>query len=122
MAQKPPTRIRLKQRLSQDYQATVTHIAFNAWFWDQPYTGSGQYLRQLVPALRQLDDTLRISLIMPDRIQNPEGVPPGVDVVAAHVPARGQIGKVLFEQQSYPAATARTGADIAHVPYWGGPL
>src|SRR5579871_3271425 len=98
------------------------HVAFNAWFWDQPYTGSGQYLRQLVPALRQLDDSLRVTLIMPDRIGNPEGVPPGVDVVTARIPVRGQIGKVLFEQQTYPAATKRTGADIAHVPYWGGPL
>ena len=25
-------------------------------------------------------------------------------------------------QQSYPAVVGRSGADIAHVPYWGGPL
>jgi glycosyltransferase involved in cell wall biosynthesis len=98
------------------------HIAFNAWFWDQPYTGSGQYLRQLITALRQQDHSLAVSLIMPDRIKSPEGVPAGVEVVPAHVPFGGQIGKVLFEQQSYPAAVARVGADIAHVPYWGGPL
>src|SRR5258708_37461556 len=97
------------------------HVALNAWFWDQPYTGSGQYLRQLVPALRQLDDTLRISLIMPDRIQNPEGDPPGVAVVAAHVPARGQIGKALFEQQSYSARTSPMRSDSTHVPDSGGP-
>src|SRR5579859_2719230 len=98
------------------------HIALNAWFWDQPYTGSGQYLRQLVPALRQLDSSLRISLILPDSVKEVGDVPSGVDVIRARVPVGGQIGKVLFEQQSYPAAVARTGADIAHVPYWGGPL
>src|SRR5579859_5646605 len=103
MAQKPPTRIRLKQRLSQDYQATVTHIAFNAWFWDQPYTGSGQYLRQLVPALLKIDSSLKITLIMPDRVKAPADIPPGADVIHARVPFGGQIGKVLFEQQSYPA-------------------
>jgi len=29
------------------------HIAFNGWFWDQPHTGSGQYLRHLLAALHQ---------------------------------------------------------------------
>ncbi len=98
------------------------HIAFNAWFWDQPYTGSGQYLRQLVPALVQQDSSLKISLVTPDRIKTPEGVPPGIDVIPVRVPPGGQIGKVLFEQQGFPAAAGRIGADIAHVPYWGGPL
>jgi glycosyltransferase involved in cell wall biosynthesis len=98
------------------------HIAFNAWFWDQPYTGSGQYIRQLVPALRQIDTDLKISLIMPDRIKAPESLPPGVEVIPARVPPGGEIGKVLFEQQTFPAAAGTSGADIAHVPYWGAPL
>ena len=98
------------------------HIAFNAWFWDQPYTGSGQYIRQLIPALRQIDADLKISLIMPDRIKAPEGLAPGVDVIPARVPTGGEIGKVLFEQQTFPAAAGKSGADIAHVPYWAGPL
>ncbi len=102
------------------------HIALNAWFWDQPYTGSGQYVRQLVPALRQQDSSLKISLIVPERIKPPEGVPAGIEVVPARAPlggmVGGQIGKVLFEQHGFPAAAGRLGADIAHVPYWGGPL
>ena len=98
------------------------HIAFNAWFWDQPYTGSGQYIRQLIPALRQIDADLKISLIMPDRITVPEGLAPGIDVIPARVPTGGEIGKVLFEQRTYPAAVGKSGADIAHVPYWAGSL
>jgi glycosyltransferase involved in cell wall biosynthesis len=98
------------------------HIAFNAWFWDQPYTGSGQYLRQLVPALCQLDKALKLTLIVPDHIKSPDGVPSSVDVAPVRVPFGGQIGKVLFEQQSYPTAVKRLNADIAHVPYWGAPL
>src|SRR6266567_703429 len=98
------------------------HIALNAWFWDRPYTGSGQYLHQLVKALRQIESDLKITLIMPAHIKSPEGVPSGVEVVPVRVPLSGisgQLGKVLFEQQTYPAVVGRVGADIAHVPYWG---
>ncbi len=100
------------------------HVAFNAWFWDQPYTGSGQYVRQLVTALRQVESSLKMTLVVPQRAgaKPPEDVPPGVEIVLARVPARVQIGKVLFEQRTYPAAVGKVGADIAHVPYWGGPL
>src|SRR5258708_4867763 len=95
------------------------HVAFNGWFWDQPYTGSGQYLRQLVPTL---DSSIKITLILPDRIKAPDNVPAGVDIVYAKVPLGGKLGKVLFEQQTYPAAVKRIKADIAHVPYWAAPL
>ncbi|MBX3084656.1 MAG: glycosyltransferase family 4 protein [Anaerolineae bacterium] len=98
------------------------HIAFNAWFWDQPFTGSGQYLRQLVPALRQIDSTLRITLILPDRIHESDDLPDGVDAIYAKTRFGGQLGKVWFEQTAYPRAVAAIKPDIAHVPYWGGPL
>src|SRR5690606_4305767 len=34
----------------------------------------------------------------------------------------GDIGKVIFEQRTYPRMVAQVNADIAHVPYWGAPL
>jgi glycosyltransferase involved in cell wall biosynthesis len=98
------------------------HIAFNGWFWDQPYTGSGQYLHQLVAALPKIDPDLKISLILPDRISAANGVAAGIEIVMARVPLGGQAGKVLFEQQSFPDAAGKIGADIAHVPYWAAPL
>ncbi len=102
------------------------HIVFNAWFWDQHYTGSGQYLRQLVVALSQLrgqlDSDLRLTLVVPRHKAQPDGVPAGVDVIPASVPMGGQIGKTLFEQVTFPAAAAKANADIAHVPYWAAPM
>jgi glycosyltransferase involved in cell wall biosynthesis len=101
------------------------HIAFNAWFWDQPFTGSGQYLRQLVRALAILRQTesryaaLRLTLVCP--VALPTDLPPGVEAVSARA-GRGPIGKVIFEQRTFPAAAGHLGADIAHVPYWGAPL
>lgn len=99
------------------------HIAFNAWFWNQPHTGSGQYTRQLVRRLDRLVSDLRITLIYP---QLPGGaalqdVPPTVQQIG--VPTRaGHLGKVWFEQRGFPEACRSVAADLAHVPYWGSPL
>ncbi len=97
------------------------HVALNGWFWDQPYTGSGQYLRQLLPALRTLDPALRLSLIVPSHIQ-PDTLPAGIDVIPVRTRLSGALGKIEFEQNGYPAAVRKIGAEIAHVPYWGPPL
>lgn len=99
------------------------HLAVNAFFWNQPHTGSGQYTRQLVYQLNRLVSDLEITLVVPiaPGAAEPAGVPPGVRV--ERVPVRvGHSGKVLFEQRLFPAACRRVGATIAHVPYWGGPL
>lgn len=99
------------------------HIAFNGLFWNQPHTGSGQYTRQLVYHLNRLVEDLEITLIFP---QTPDAapaadVPPSVHQIA--VPTRpGHTGKVWFEQSGFPRAVAESGATLAHVPYWGGPL
>jgi glycosyltransferase involved in cell wall biosynthesis len=98
------------------------HIAFNAWFWDQPFTGSGQYLRHLITALRQIDPSIRCTLVMPDRNIAPTDIPAGVEVVHASAWPGGNLGKVFFEQRGFPAAIVRLKPDVAHIPYWGGPL
>jgi glycosyltransferase involved in cell wall biosynthesis len=77
-------------------------IALNAWFNDQPTTGSGQYVRQLVPALRRADPSIEIEVVAP-RIRN-------------------DAAKVWFEQVTFPRAAAWMKADIAFVPYWAPPL
>ena len=97
------------------------HIAINGWFWDQPHTGSGQYVRKLLSGLRRIAPDLRLTLVLPQRVQEPEDLPPDVDFVHASG-ASSNLGKVWFEQRGYPSAVAHLGADIAHVPYWGPPL
>lgn len=99
------------------------HIAINAYFWNRPYTGSGQYTRLLVQHLHRFVADLKISLVFPQEnsSEQPEQVPDGIGVIS--VPIRsGQIGKVLFEQVTFPRACREIGATLAHVPYWGGPL
>jgi len=96
------------------------HVALNAYFWNRPDTGSGQYLRQLVYHLNRLVSDLDITLIYP-HADAPADVPPSVHV--QQVATRpGELGKVWFEQIGFPRAAAEVRADIAHVPYWGPPL
>jgi glycosyltransferase involved in cell wall biosynthesis len=99
------------------------HIAINGYFWQRPFTGSGQYTRQLIYHLNRLVSDLDLTLIFPQEAGQPppENVPPSVKVKT--VPLRpGHMGKVMFEQRDFPRACAEVGADLAHVPYWGAPL
>ncbi|UCG24273.1 MAG: glycosyltransferase family 4 protein [Chloroflexota bacterium] len=99
------------------------HVAINAYFWNRPNTGSGQYTRQLVYYCNRLVTDLEITLIYPQTPgdPNPQDVPPSVKVENVAVRA-GHLGKVHFEQILFPRACRKVGADVAHVPYWGSPL
>lgn len=97
------------------------HIAFNGWFWDQPNTGSGQYVRHLLAALRRVAPELDMTLVLPPHITAADDLPPNVSIITTGGRG-GNLGKVLFEQRTFPRMVSRAGADIAHVPYWGPPL
>lgn len=97
------------------------HIAFNGWFWNKPYVGSGQYLRQLVDSLARIAPNLNMTLILPPDCQNPDHVPNGVNVITTKGKVN-KLGKVWFEQRTFPKLAGQIKADIAHVPYWATPL
>ena len=97
------------------------HIAFNGWFWDQPNVGSGQYIRRLLPALRKIAPDLKMTLILPPHNTQPDNLPLNVNIVTTKGRG-GRIGKVIFEQRTFPKMVGQVNADIAHVPYWGPPL
>jgi glycosyltransferase involved in cell wall biosynthesis len=97
------------------------HVAFNGWFWDKPNTGSGQYLRYLLAALRKVAPDLQMTLVLPPGVRAVEDVPDSLSLVTTSGPG-GNLGKVWFEQSTFPRMAGRVGADIAHVPYWGPPL
>jgi len=98
-------------------------IALNAWFLDQPGTGSGQYLQGLLRALAALGVGHRILLVTPQGASSSQA--PGQDIEILPVRSRlwrGNLGKLWFEQIAFPQACRRWRADLAHVPYWGSPL
>ncbi len=98
-------------------------IAINAWFLDQPGTGSGQYLQGLLRAMAALEPEHHFLLAgTQDRFD------PDINGLAAECwPLRSpnwrsNLGKVLFEQVVFPRICHRWGAEVAHVPYWGSAL
>jgi glycosyltransferase involved in cell wall biosynthesis len=98
-------------------------IAINAWFLDQPGTGSGQYLHGLLRALPEVAREHRFLLAGP--LGHFDRDVPGLQVEFWSFPSphwRSNLGKLLFEQVAFPRACRRWGADLAHVPYWGSPL
>jgi len=122
-------------------------VAINAWFWNSPTTGSGQYLRHLVPWLSEImpDQEIRpdpeiapdpeIVLIAPRRREpradevdhGPQsGVLnlPGIrsHSIADFRPLPHNLGKVWFEQIAFPRACDELAVDVAHVPYWAPPF
>jgi glycosyltransferase involved in cell wall biosynthesis len=96
------------------------HVAVNGWFWSQQHVGSGQYLRRLLPALRQARPDITYSLILPN-MDDVTAVPEGVDVVTVGG-GTGNLAKIWFEQRRFPAAVSKLEADLAFIPYWGAPL
>lgn len=98
------------------------HLAINAYFWDRPDTGSGQYTRQLVAHLAEQAPDLQITLVYPQHHRPPTD-PLASSCRRRAIPARpGRLAKVLFEQIAFPRAGRELGANLLHVPYWGSPL
>lgn len=99
------------------------HVIINGYFWNQINTGSGQYTRNLVYHLNRYVSDLEITLIYPAHAEapTPENVPPSINLEITPIRS-GQVGKVLFEQRTFPQICAKIGGDVAHVPYWGSPL
>lgn len=97
------------------------HIAFNGWFWDQPHTGSGQYVRHLLPQLARVAPDLQMTLVLPPGLGEVDSLPETISLATTDG-SRSNLGKVWFEQRTFPQLAGQVGADIAHVPYWGSPL
>jgi glycosyltransferase involved in cell wall biosynthesis len=124
-------------------------IALNAWFLNQPGTGSGQYLRNLLGAMLDIAPDHRFLLVAPPGTSQSSlsASEPVSSTVGAGRPRpktgtlhprleywspeprplqpkhwRSNLGKVLFEQATFAQVCRRWRADLAHVPYWGSPL
>ncbi len=95
------------------------HIALGGWFGGRPDTGSGQYVRRLLPTLVAAHPEVNFTLFAPAL---PEDVPVAANLHVVTLPTPGgALGKVWWEQVALPRAARRCGATVLHVPYWAGP-
>ncbi len=102
-------------------------IVINGWFFNQPNTGSGQYLRQLATRLPHAASQHEFFLVVPDRRSFSV-----IDLTTTtnlqsfdytqDKPPTSNFRKLLFEQSIIPRAAAALRADLVHVPYWAPPL
>ena len=102
-------------------------VSVNAFFLQQPYTGSGQYVRHLLPALTRVAPTLDVVPLLPAPRAGHRAEAP-LDARRAHyvglpgwlTPA--DLRKVWWEQVAWLRAARGRTADVAHVPYFAPPL
>ncbi|HET7088428.1 MAG TPA: glycosyltransferase family 1 protein [Anaerolineae bacterium] len=102
------------------------HIVINGWFLNQPNTGSGQYLRQLITRLPRLAPQHEFILVVPDRrsfrvfdLHTDANLQ---SLISNLQPPTSDFRKLLFEQSIIPRAARALRADLIHVPYWAPPL
>ncbi|MFQ5855090.1 MAG: glycosyltransferase family 4 protein [Anaerolineae bacterium] len=98
------------------------YVALNAWFWDQPATGSGQYVRHLLPALAALEPETRFGPVVPGGTEIQCSEPNIAPLETSDLELRtSDLYKLWFEQVAFRRATVKQGADVAHIPYFASP-
>jgi glycosyltransferase involved in cell wall biosynthesis len=103
-------------------------IAFNGYFWGQPRTGSGQYLRHLWDAIPgAAPGENRLALLLPPGSDSGSDVPRGGRVVRGRqMPLVGGrvagIDKLAWEGTGVARLAAHVRADVLHVPYLSAPF
>ncbi len=102
-------------------------IGINGSFWDKPNTGSGQYLRSLLPALAQCAPENEFAVIVPSRTKEHAigGIPPRAYLRSEPVALdrwSENLAKLWFEQVAFRRACQREHVALAHIPYFASPL
>ncbi len=97
-------------------------IVINGWFLvHDPYTGSGQYVRALLEWLPRVAPEHDYHVVLPGAAASIVQLPEAVSTHTAPVAAT-HVGKLQFEQATFPSVCKTLGASLAHVPYWAPPL
>ncbi|MSQ43058.1 MAG: glycosyltransferase family 1 protein [Chloroflexi bacterium] len=104
-------------------------VALNGHFLAHPATGSGQYVSHLIGATERLGGETSLRPFVSDHTTRPQPAAFRTQPTLAALPATfatrrmpNDLRKVIWEQLTFPLAARRTGADCAHVPYFGSPV
>ena len=98
-------------------------VVINGWFWDQPETGSGQYVRRLAKALVAANPSIRLTILVPATAKTATESSAGARLRLVHSPTgRTDLRKLWWEQVRVPRLVLDLQADLLHIPYWAPPL
>lgn len=100
--------------------------ALNAHFYHHPATGSGLYLLHLLREFARGDHAVEARSFCDGRpVEPPGGWPGGSPPHAGSTPfdaVSGDLSKLWWEQIGWPRLAGRSGAAVAHVPYFAPPV
>jgi glycosyltransferase involved in cell wall biosynthesis len=97
------------------------HLVLNGWFYNKPFTGSGQYLHNLLNQFPIVAPEIKVTLVTPDDVTlEPHHASRLTPYSLRSSPSN--FGKLKFEQLDFPNACQKLKADLAHIPYWAPPL
>lgn len=101
-------------------------VAVNALFLQEPRTGTGRYVYNLIQSLGRVDGVTEYLLLSPREPKIKPETPSSFrwETVRADKARRGgeHIEKVWWEQRTFPLAGKRLDASVLHVPYFAPPL
>ncbi len=101
-------------------------VAFNAQFLQEPRTGTGRYVYNLLQSLGRVDGVTEYIVLSPRELPEVPETPSTFQWETWPVGKLGRRGenieKVLWEQRAFPAAAQRFGASVMHVPHFAPPL
>jgi len=100
-------------------------VAFNALFLQEPHTGTGRYVYNLLQALGRVDGVTEYAVLSP---RQPKVVPETPSsflwetIPVGHLRRGGEnVEKLAWEQITFPTAAKRLGARVMHVPHFAPP-
>lgn len=93
-------------------------VALNGLLLQHPATGMGQYLRELVAAMRALAPGDDFAFLAPQ----PDASAPAPVLFTPTYSHQEHFAKLEFEHIAFPRAAQKNRFDLAHVPHFGPPL
>ena len=97
-------------------------VAFNGIFLQEPHTGTGRYLYNLLGALGRVDG-INDYIVLSPRAIDPSAIPvtPSTfrwETAPVRLNRSAKIEKVMWEQRTFPMAAKRAEARLAHIPHF----
>ncbi|MGO8951661.1 MAG: glycosyltransferase family 4 protein [Ktedonobacterales bacterium] len=101
-------------------------VAFNGLFLQEPQTGTGRYVYNLLESLGRVDGVTEYSILTPAEVPQVPESPSTFEWVTVPVGylryAGDNLTKVVWEQRTFPQAAKKLGASVMHVPHFAPPL